>query len=52
MIVCRSIPGIDNSMDSFAYIEFAEPDFVNAAVALNESLFRNRLLKVYMMIQL
>ncbi|CDS05392.1 Putative Apoptosis regulator BCL-W [Lichtheimia ramosa] len=30
----------------FAYIEFAEPDFVNAAVALNESLFRNRLLKV------
>ncbi|KAI9268167.1 hypothetical protein BDA99DRAFT_546464 [Phascolomyces articulosus] len=30
----------------FAYIEFAEPAFINAAVALNESLFRGRLLKV------
>ncbi|KAI9314246.1 hypothetical protein BX666DRAFT_1971740 [Dichotomocladium elegans] len=30
----------------FAYIEFAEPQFVDAAVALNESLFRNRSLKV------
>ncbi|CAO3645656.1 RNA-binding domain-containing protein [Mucor ambiguus] len=30
----------------FAYVEFAEPSFVNAAVALNESLFRSRLLSV------
>ncbi|KAG0185514.1 cytoplasmic RNA-binding protein [Apophysomyces sp. BC1034] len=30
----------------YAYIEFAEPTFVNAAVILNESLFRGRLLKV------
>jgi polyadenylate-binding protein 2 len=30
----------------FAYVEFAEPSFVNAAVALNESLFRARLLSV------
>ncbi|CAO3624964.1 unnamed protein product [Mucor hiemalis] len=30
----------------YAYVEFAEPSFVNAAVALNESLFRARLLKV------
>jgi polyadenylate-binding protein 2 len=32
--------------NSYAYVEFAEPSFVNAAVALNESLFRARLLKV------
>ncbi|KAI8070734.1 hypothetical protein BC940DRAFT_295435 [Gongronella butleri] len=30
----------------YAYIEFAESAFVNNAVALNESLFRGRLLKV------
>ena len=30
----------------FAYIEFAEPEHVANATALNESLFRNRLLKV------
>jgi polyadenylate-binding protein 2 len=30
----------------YAYVEFAEPGFINAAVALNESLFRGRLLKV------
>lgn len=30
----------------FAYIEFAEPSFVDAAISLNESLFRGRLLKV------
>ncbi|ORY99437.1 hypothetical protein BCR43DRAFT_530479 [Syncephalastrum racemosum] len=30
----------------YAYVEFAEPAFVDAAVALNESLFRGRLLKV------
>ncbi|KAI8971702.1 hypothetical protein BDF20DRAFT_838001 [Mycotypha africana] len=30
----------------YAYIEFAEPQFVQAACALNESLFRARLLKV------
>ncbi|KAL0083061.1 hypothetical protein J3Q64DRAFT_1751370 [Phycomyces blakesleeanus] len=30
----------------FAYIEFAEPSFIDAAVALSESLFRGRLLKV------
>lgn len=30
----------------FAYIEFAEQDHVANATALNESLFRNRLLKV------
>jgi polyadenylate-binding protein 2 len=27
-------------------VEFAEPSFIDAAVALNESLFRGRLLKV------
>lgn len=31
---------------SFAYVEFAEPEFVDAAMALNESLFRGRLIKV------
>lgn len=30
----------------YAYVEFAEPSFVSNAVALNESLFRGRLLKV------
>ncbi|KAI8379335.1 uncharacterized protein BYT42DRAFT_613654 [Radiomyces spectabilis] len=30
----------------YAYIEFAEPSFVSAAVSFNESLFRGRLLKV------
>lgn len=30
----------------FAYVEFAEPDFVDAAVALDNSLFRGRLIKV------
>ncbi|KAL1935057.1 hypothetical protein VTP01DRAFT_4197 [Rhizomucor pusillus] len=30
----------------YAYIEFAEPSFVEAAVALNETMFRGRLLKV------
>ncbi|CAO3633045.1 unnamed protein product [Cunninghamella blakesleeana] len=30
----------------YAYVEFAEAAFVNNAVALNESLFRGRLLKV------
>ncbi|RCH84421.1 cytoplasmic RNA-binding protein [Rhizopus azygosporus] len=30
----------------YAYVEFAEPSFVNAAVALDNSLFRARLLKV------
>ncbi|KAI7902315.1 uncharacterized protein BX663DRAFT_510715 [Cokeromyces recurvatus] len=30
----------------YAYVEFAEPSFVNAAVALDNSLFRARLIKV------
>ncbi|KAG0792615.1 hypothetical protein G6F26_005856 [Rhizopus arrhizus] len=30
----------------YAYVEFAEPSFVNAAVSLDNSLFRARLLKV------
>jgi len=30
----------------FAYVEFAEPDFVGAAMALDNSLFRGRLIKV------
>lgn len=30
----------------FAYVEFAEPDFVEAALALDNSLFRGRLIKV------
>ncbi|KAF7731514.1 cytoplasmic RNA-binding protein [Apophysomyces ossiformis] len=30
----------------YAYIEFAEPAFVAAAITLNESLFRGRMLKV------
>lgn len=30
----------------FAYVEFAEPDFVDAAMALDNSLFRGRLIKV------
>jgi polyadenylate-binding protein 2 len=34
------------NINRYAYVEFAEPSFVNAAVALNESLFRARLLKV------
>lgn len=31
---------------SYAYVEFAEPAFVANAMALNESLFRGRLIKV------
>lgn len=34
------------SLIRYAYVEFAEAAFVNNAVALNESLFRGRLLKV------
>jgi len=30
----------------FAYVEFADPSFVENAMVLNESLFRGRLLKV------
>jgi hypothetical protein len=30
----------------FAYVEFAEPEFVDAAMALDNSLFRGRLIKV------
>ena len=30
----------------FAYVEFAEPEFVDAALALDNSLFRGRLIKV------
>ncbi|KAI9282183.1 hypothetical protein BY458DRAFT_428989 [Sporodiniella umbellata] len=30
----------------YAYVEFAEPSFINAAVSLDNSLFRARLLKV------
>lgn len=30
----------------FAYVEFADPSFVEHAAVLNESLFRGRLLKV------
>jgi len=30
----------------YAYVEFAEPEFVDAAVALDNSLFRGRLIKV------
>ncbi|KAI9489742.1 hypothetical protein BDB00DRAFT_841181 [Zychaea mexicana] len=42
-ILCDKFSG---QPKGFAYIEFAEPAFINAAVALNESLFRGRLLKV------
>ncbi|KAH7916739.1 hypothetical protein BJ138DRAFT_995064 [Hygrophoropsis aurantiaca] len=30
----------------FAYVEFAEPDFIDAALAMDNSLFRGRLIKV------
>ncbi|KAM5535684.1 hypothetical protein V8D89_010671 [Ganoderma adspersum] len=30
----------------YAYVEFAEPDFIDAAVAMDNSLFRGRLIKV------
>ncbi|KAL4241482.1 Nucleotide-binding alpha-beta plait domain superfamily protein [Abortiporus biennis] len=30
----------------FAYVEFAEPEFVDAAIAMDNSLFRGRLIKV------
>lgn len=33
-------------MLSYAYVEFAEPAFVETAVALNESLFKGRIIKV------
>ena len=32
----------------YAYVEFTEPNLVNQALALNESLFRGRNLKVGM----
>ena len=31
----------------FAYVEFTDPDSVNAAQALDESLFRGRQIKVF-----
>lgn len=31
---------------SYAYVEFADPAFVETAVSLNESLFKGRLIKV------
>jgi len=34
------------SIHRFAYVEFAEPDFVDPAVALDNSLFHGRLIKV------
>ncbi len=42
-IVCDKYTG---QPKGFAYIEFAEPEHVANATALNDSLFRNRLLKV------
>ncbi|KAG2177146.1 hypothetical protein INT43_007803 [Umbelopsis isabellina] len=42
-IICDKFTGHPKG---FAYVEFAEPEHVNAATALNESLFRGRLLKV------
>lgn len=42
-IVCDKFTGHPKG---FAYIEFAAPEHVANATALNESLFRNRLLKV------
>ena len=31
---------------SYAYVEFSEPEHIDAAVALDNSLFRGRLIKV------
>jgi len=42
-IICDKFTGHPKG---FAYVEFAEAEHVNAATALNESLFRGRLLKV------
>jgi len=42
-IVCDKFTGHPKG---FAYVEFAQPEHVANATALNESLFRNRLLKV------
>ncbi|KAH8552243.1 hypothetical protein BGW37DRAFT_491172 [Umbelopsis sp. PMI_123] len=42
-IICDKFTGHPKG---FAYVEFAEPEHVNAATTLNESLFRGRLLKV------
>lgn len=35
---------------SFAYVEFAEPEFVDAALAMDNSLFRGRLIKVHRLV--
>lgn len=42
-IVCDRWTG---SPKGYAYVEFADPSHVQNAIALNESLFRNRLIKV------
>lgn len=42
-ILCDRFTG---NPKGFAYVEFADPSFVDAALALNESLFRGRLIKV------
>lgn len=34
------------SLTSYAYVEFAEDGHVEAALAMNDSLFRGRLIKV------
>jgi RNA recognition motif-containing protein len=33
-------------VDRFAYVEFAEPEHIDAALALDNSLFHGRLIKV------
>ena len=44
-VPCKCTDASAHSM-SFAYVEFAEPEHIDAALAMDNSLFRGRLIKV------
>lgn len=39
-------PKLTDALCRYAYVEFSEPEHVDAALAMNDSLFRGRLIKV------
>ena len=41
-----------NLCHSYAYVEFSEPEHIDAALALDNSLFRGRLIKVGILLPL
>ncbi len=44
--VANSASRADGDVCSFAYVEFSGPESVDAALAMDNSLFRGRLIKV------